>query len=95
MPVGNFWSAFEPAPDIGIAEYSIRRIFNEEGRPFDFLAFPWLVACGGPMDSFDSLVTREIALQWGSRLGKTFFVLCGILRWLKKSIDSLSRKNLS
>jgi phage terminase large subunit GpA-like protein len=77
MPVGNFWSAFEPAPDIGIAEYSIRRIFNEEGRPFDFLAFPWLVACGGPMDSFDSLVTREIALQWGSRLGKTFFVLCG------------------
>lgn len=72
-----FWSAFEPVPDIGLAEYSIRNIFNEFGRPFDYLAFPHMVAPGGPMDAFDSLTIREIVMQWASRLGKTFIVLCG------------------
>lgn len=76
---GDAWRALNPAPEMGLAEYSVRRIFNEEGRPFDLLAFPHLVAPGGPMDAFDSLRIREIALQWASRLGKTFFVLCGSL----------------
>ena len=73
------WKSFEPSADIGLAEYSIRFIVNEEDRPFDFWAFPHMVACGGPMDSFDSLAIREITLQWASRLGKTFFILCGAL----------------
>ena len=77
--IGNYWRAFEPAPDIGLAEYSIRKIFNEEERPFDFWAFPHMVGVGGPMDAFDSLTIREIAMQWASRLGKTFIVLCGSL----------------
>lgn len=76
---GDAWRALNPAPDMGLAEYGIRKIYNEEGRPFDFLAFPHLVACGGPMDAFDSMRIREIALKWASRLGKTFFVLCGSL----------------
>lgn len=77
--MSSVWAAFEPSPDIGIAEYSVRFILNEQGRPFDYLAFPHMVACGGPMDAFDSLVIREIVLQWASRLGKTFVVLCGSL----------------
>lgn len=77
--VGNFWSAFSPSPEIGIAEYAIRKIFNEEERPFDFLAFPHMVAPGGWMDSFDAAWIRDITCQTGSRLGKTFFVLCGSL----------------
>ena len=77
--LGNYWRAFEPAPDIGIAEYSIRWIFNEEGRPFDYLQYWHMVAPGGPMDAFDSIATREIVMQWASRLGKTFVVLCGSL----------------
>ena len=75
----DYCQAFEPAPDVGLAEHSIRCVINEEGRPFDFLAFPHLVACGGPCDAFDADWVREIVLQWASRLGKTFLVLCGSL----------------
>lgn len=77
--LGDYWHAFAPAPEIGLAEYSIRKVFNEEGRPFDFLAFPHMVAPGGPMDAFDASWCREIVMQWASRLGKTFIVLCGSL----------------
>jgi len=75
----DYCHAFEPAPDVGLAEHSIRCIVNEEGRPFDFLAFPHLVAPGGPCDAFDADWIREIVLQMASRLGKTFVVLCGSL----------------
>lgn len=75
--LGNFWRAFQPAPEIGLAEYAVRHIFNEKGRPFDHLAFPHMVACGGFTDSFDAAWIREIVKQWGSRLGKTFGVFCG------------------
>ena len=75
----DYSHAFEPAPEVGLAEHSIRCIVNEEGRPFDFLAFPHLVAVGGPCDAFDADWVREIVLQMASRLGKTFVVLCGSL----------------
>lgn len=75
----DYSHAFEPAPEIGLAEHSIRCIVNEEGRPFDFLAFPHLVACGGPCDAFDADWVRELVLQMASRLGKTFVVLCASL----------------
>lgn len=74
--LGNFWRAFQPAPDIGLAEYCIRHVFNEKGRPFDHLLFPHMVAPGGFTDSFDATWIREIVEQWGSRLGKTFGVFC-------------------
>lgn len=77
--LNDYWRAFEPSPEIGLAEYSIRNVVNEEGRPFDYLAFPHMVAPGGPCDAFDSPWVREIVLQFASRLGKTFFVLCGSL----------------
>lgn len=49
---------------------------NEFGRPYDHLAYPHLGAPGGPWDAWDNPAARTIALQFGTRLGKTFFGLC-------------------
>ena len=75
--LGNYWRAFQPAPAIGLAEYSIRKVYNEKGRPFDHLAFPHTVAPGGPFDAFDAEWIRVIVQQMASRLGKTFGIFCG------------------
>jgi len=77
--LNEVWPVFAPATDMGLAEYSIRKIVNDEGRPFDHLAFPHMVAPGGPMDAFDAPWVREIVEQMASRLGKTFLILCGSL----------------
>lgn len=52
------------------------RIVNEFGRPYDHLAYPHLGAPGGPWDAWDNSAVRTISLQFGTRLGKTFFGLC-------------------
>lgn len=46
---------------------------SDVGRPYDHAAYPHLGAPGGPGDAFDDHRVRQIALQFGSRLGKTFF----------------------
>lgn len=46
---------------------------NNEKRPYDHGAYPHHGAPGGPMDAWDCPTVREISLQWGTRLGKTFF----------------------
>lgn len=71
---------FRPSSDIGTAEWSIRYVFNEQGRAFDHMAFPHMVAVGGPMDSFDAFWIREVVMQFASRLGKTFAAFCAELR---------------
>lgn len=40
----------------------------QDGAPFDGDRIPW---CKGVCDAWDDPLTREIALQWGTRLGKT------------------------
>lgn len=45
----------------------------DKGRPFDHGEYPHLGAPGGPCDAVDDPRVRKIWLQWGSRLGKTFF----------------------
>lgn len=39
-----------------------------DGKPFDGERVPW---CRGVCDAWDDPETRQIALQWGTRLGKT------------------------
>ncbi len=53
--------------------FSERCIVNETGKIYNHHAYPHLGAPGGPMDAFDLYSVREIALQFSSRLGKTFF----------------------
>lgn len=48
-------------------------LVNQDGRPYDHAAYPHLGAPGGPSDAWDDRRVRQIALQFGSRLGKTFF----------------------
>lgn len=57
-------------------EWALRRIVNEFGRPYDHLAYPHLGAPGGPWDAWGNPSVRTISLQFGTRLGKTFFGLC-------------------
>lgn len=71
---------FEPAKHLGLAEWSIRYVFNEQKRAFDHLAFPHIIAVGGPMDAFDAHWVREVVLQWASRLGKTFTTFCALMQ---------------
>jgi len=56
--------------------WATESIVNEFGRPYDHLAYPHLGAPGGPWDSWDNSAVRTISMQFGTRLGKTFFGLC-------------------
>ena len=48
-------------------------------RPFSDASYPHIGAPGGPADALDDPLCKEIWLQWGSRLGKTFFGQCACL----------------
>jgi phage terminase large subunit GpA-like protein len=66
-------AVLQPRPFIRLADWSRAHAFNEFGHPYDELAYPQLSAPGGPMDAFDCSQYFAIWLQWGSRVGKTFF----------------------
>ena len=68
-----------PFPQTRMLNWSITHIVNDQGRPYDHYAYPHLAAPGGPMDAFDDPHIRTISEQFATRLGKTFFGLCGLL----------------
>jgi phage terminase large subunit GpA-like protein len=51
----------------------MENVVTELGRPYNHYDYPHFGAPGGPDDAFDDHRVREIVLQMGSRLGKTFF----------------------
>jgi phage terminase large subunit GpA-like protein len=63
----------EPRPRSRSLDWCRQHVFTHEGKPYDHSAYPHLGAPGGPMDAFDFAGYRSIALQWASRLGKSFF----------------------
>lgn len=71
--------AFRPLPARRLITWSCANIVNDQGRPYDHAAFPHLGAPGGPMDAADDDGIRTIALQFATRLGKSFFGQCLLL----------------
>lgn len=65
--------ALTPVEKPPILPWAREKIVNNEKRPYDHGAYPHHGAPGGPMDAWDCATVREISLQWGTRLGKTFF----------------------
>ena len=59
--------------------WAAAEIANQFGRPYDHDDYPHLGAPGGPFDAFDARFVRVISMQFGSRLGKTFFAQCCML----------------
>lgn len=53
---------------------------NTDGRPYSHNLFPHLGAPGGPCDAFDDYTVRKIWLQFASRLGKTYFGQCCVMK---------------
>lgn len=74
------YRAYRPMPSIRTLPWCCANIVTDQGRPYDDAAYPHLGAPGGPMDAFDDPACRTIALQFATRLGKTFFGQCGILK---------------
>ena len=70
------YEAFEPTREVRLLNWAIENAVNENKRAYDNEAYPHIGAPGGPMDAFDDREVRAISLQWGSRLGKTFFGQC-------------------
>ena len=68
-----------PAPRVRLLDWNRNNIQNESGRPYDHDAYPHLGAPGGPCDAFDDPAVNIIALQFASRMGKTFFGQCACL----------------
>lgn len=77
-PLRRAFRAFRPTPRERLAHWSIDNVVNDQQRPYDHAAYPHLANPGGPMDAFDDPRVRTIALQWGTRLGKTFFAQCAL-----------------
>lgn len=71
---------FAPEPALRLLDWSCRYMQNESGRPYAHGEYPHLGAPGGPCDAHDDETVREIALQFASRLGKTFFGQCAMLK---------------
>lgn len=67
------WDAFKPTERPRLLLWQEKNIVNEHGEPYNHFAYPHFGAPGGPCDAFDDYSVREIDLQMGSRLGKTFF----------------------
>lgn len=69
----------EPRPRVRSLAWFREHIQTHEGRPYDHGAYPHIGAPGGPCDALDDPAVSTIWLQWGSRLGKTFFGQCANL----------------
>lgn len=64
---------FTPRPRVRALDWFRENISTPDKRPYDNGAYPHHGAPGGPCDALDDPNTLTIWLQWGSRLGKTFF----------------------
>lgn len=60
--------ALIPRPPVGSWEWICEHGRMPNGKPFDGDKIPW---CRGVCNAWDDPITREIDLQWGTRLGKT------------------------
>lgn len=74
------WQIFAPREPIRTLDWARDNVFTESGEPYSDLAYPHLGAPGGPMDALDCRSILAIWLQWGSRLGKTFFGQSGAMK---------------
>jgi phage terminase large subunit GpA-like protein len=74
------WAAFTPPEETRLLPWCEANIVTDLGRPYDRATYPHITAPGGPADAFDDPSIRTIALQWGVRLGKTFFGQCCCLK---------------
>lgn len=73
------YDSWQPREQIRLIKWARREIWNDQGRPYDHAAYPHLGAPGGPMDAFDHKGVREIAMEFATRLGKSFLGQCMIL----------------
>jgi phage terminase large subunit GpA-like protein len=71
--LGDVCRHFEPRPHVRAVRWFIAHAETDLGRPYDHDAYPHLGAPGGPCDALDDPQVRSIAMQFGSRLGKTAF----------------------
>jgi len=67
------YAAFHAPPAMKTLPWCQERAVTDRGRPYDHSAYPHLGAPGGPCDANDDTRVRVIAMQFGVRLGKTFF----------------------
>jgi phage terminase large subunit GpA-like protein len=67
---------WEPRPFARSLSWFREFVYTHEGKPFDHNSYPHFGAPGGPCDALDDPHVLTIWLQWGSRLGKTFFGQC-------------------
>ena len=73
-------AAFTPRPRWKMLDWCREKIVTDQGRHYDHGAYPHLGAPGGPCDAFDDPRTRTISLEWATRLGKSFFGQCAMLK---------------
>lgn len=73
------WDAFEPRKPLNFSDWASKYVVTDTGKPYDALFYPQITAPGGPGDAWDDHRVRVIVLQWGVRLGKTFFGSCCLL----------------
>jgi phage terminase large subunit GpA-like protein len=64
---------FEPRPQIRSLVWFRAHAFTQDGDPYDHEHYPHVGAPGGPCDALDDPEVKEIALQWGSQVGKSMF----------------------
>jgi phage terminase large subunit GpA-like protein len=69
-----------PRPRQRLLDWSRANVQTDAGRPYDHNAYPHIGAPGGPMDAFDCPQYLTIWLQWASRLGKSFFGQCAVMK---------------
>jgi phage terminase large subunit GpA-like protein len=93
------WDTFEPIKPLNFADWAAKYVVTDTGKPYDALFYPHITAPGGPVDAFDDHRVRVIVLQWGVRLGKTFFGSCSLLNAAHQSPSPMmlasSREKLS
>lgn len=66
-------TAFKPRSREKYLAWCKAKVKTEQERPYDHKAYHHIGAPGGPADEWDNPLIRTIALEWGTRLGKTFF----------------------
>ncbi|HBH54969.1 MAG TPA: hypothetical protein DDY91_24060 [Planctomycetaceae bacterium] len=93
------WGTFEPHKPLKFHDWAAKYVVTDTGKPYDALFYPQITALGGPGDAWDDHRVRVIVLQWGVRLGKTFFGSCCLLNAAHQSPSPMmlasSREKLS
>lgn len=93
------WGEFEPRKPLKFVDWAAKYVVTDTGKPYDGLFYPQIGALGGPGDAWDDHRVRVIVLQWGVRLGKTFFGSCCLLNAAHQSPSPMmlasSREKLS